>query len=83
MFSTSPHISLTDSIPEMERSAVYGISCGECLSIYIGQTRRKLEKRISEHRRYIKNNIDDDESIPVDLSLKSAVALWKRAYEPR
>ena len=36
--------------PKEERSGVYCISCQECNAVYVGQTGRKLEKRVKEHQ---------------------------------
>ena len=68
-------ISLKDSIPVTEKSGVYEISCGECPSIYVGQTGRKLKTRIAEHRVKININLTNDNNTDSDLSSISAVAL--------
>ena len=41
---------LKDPTEKMKKSGIYRISCGECDSFYIGQTGRKLQKRLQEHR---------------------------------
>ena len=44
-----------DSVPLGKRAnVVYSIPCTTCTSVYIGQTGRLLEKRISEHRAAVK-----------------------------
>ncbi|EFN74754.1 hypothetical protein EAG_01936, partial [Camponotus floridanus] len=41
-----------DPIPKLDNNnVVYGINCLNCEAMYIGQTKRKLKTRISEHRR--------------------------------
>jgi len=44
-----------DTVPTRQRSGIYEISCSDCDAKYIGQTRRALHTRISEHLRSIKN----------------------------
>lgn len=44
--------SMKDPTPVLEKSGlVYNIPCKDCNSVYIGQTKRKLKKRIYEHKR--------------------------------
>lgn len=38
-----------DKIPREEKSGVYRLKCGECDSIYIGETSRKVRMRLHEH----------------------------------
>lgn len=42
---------------KLDKSGVYKISCGDCNSVYIGQTGRNLNQRIKEHRKSIINNV--------------------------
>ena len=42
--------SLKDRESTMEKSGVYRASCGVCNSVYVGQTCRKLSKRLHEHK---------------------------------
>lgn len=44
-----------DRHPQHENSGIYSIGCNDCDQIYIGQTRRRIEKRVKEHIRYTKN----------------------------
>ena len=40
-----------DKIPNMMKSGIYSIGCDSCDMVYIGQSRRPIEKRLYEHRR--------------------------------
>jgi len=40
--------------PEEKSCLVYQVPCHNCEFIYIGQTKRDLKRRISEHQRAIK-----------------------------
>ena len=45
---------LKDIIPDLQKSgAVYQIPCASCSASYIGQSGRRLEQRIKEHRRVV------------------------------
>ena len=44
-----------DVIPDMQRSGVvYKIPCASCPASYIGQTGRRLQQRLDEHKRAIR-----------------------------
>ena len=44
-----------DAIPDMEKSGViYCIPCAECPATYVGETKRKLCKRMDEHKRALR-----------------------------
>ena len=48
-------VHLKDPLPDMERSnVVYCIPCAECPATYVGETKRKLCKRIDEHKRALR-----------------------------
>ena len=48
---------LKDTIKqEQKENIIYSIPCDTCNKIYIGQTKRHLEKRIQEHKLSIKNH---------------------------
>ena len=55
-----------DTIPIEHRSGVYEISCSDCDAKYIGQTRRALHTRVSEHLRSIKNR-EVQKAIPAHI----------------
>ena len=41
---------LKDKIPPAKRSGIYRLTCGECPSLYIGQTGRKFSTCLSDHQ---------------------------------
>lgn len=45
-----------DRIPDIQKSGIYQISCGDCDRIYIGQTKRMIHTRFKEHIAHIKYN---------------------------
>ena len=47
--------SLNDKSPPLHNAGIYQIKCDDCDNIYIGQTRRRIEKRIQEHVRHTNN----------------------------
>ena len=61
---TSSRSTLRSSLVKVEqprpnrkkKGVVYEVSCKDCLSVYIGETGRTLEKRISEHKTAVKKN---------------------------
>ena len=55
-----------DTVPINCRSGIYQISCSDCEFKYIGQTRRALQTRITEHMRSIKNK-DVQKAIPAHV----------------
>ena len=43
-----------DTVSELERSnIVYCIPCADCSTTYVGETNKKLGKRLAEHRRAV------------------------------
>ncbi|KYN14550.1 hypothetical protein ALC57_13247, partial [Trachymyrmex cornetzi] len=48
-----------DKLPQMMHTDVfYKVECKDCDASYVGQTRRTLKTRISEHRNHINRNTD-------------------------
>lgn len=45
-----------DKTADLQKSGIYKIECGDCDEIYIGQTKRKIEQRIKEHKYSIRCN---------------------------
>jgi len=46
-----------DLLPDyLKKNVVYKISCNNCDATYVGQTKRKLKTRITEHRNQINRN---------------------------
>ena len=58
--------STKDPVPLRQRSGIYEISCSGCDFKYIGQTKRALHNRVSEHLRTIKNR-DVQKAIPAHI----------------
>ena len=67
------HPKLKDTTPDEEKSGIYRISCNDCEKVYIGQTKRTIRKRGSEHRR---NSLNHEIG-------KSAVAkhFWEEGHD--
>ena len=63
---------------EEERSCVYQVPCAECKSVYIGETGRTLEKRISEHKGAVKRH-DVKNGIAVHARTKQHKVDWQAA----
>ena len=62
-----------DPEPEWKKKEVmYQVSCAECESVYIGQTGRTLENRISEHKGALKRH---------DAKNDIAVHAWTKQYK--
>jgi len=48
-----------DPLPYMQNSnVVYKISCSDCPSTYIGQTKRQLRTRVKEHKQNVNKKTD-------------------------
>ena len=57
-----------DAIPDMEKSGViYCIPCAECPATYVGETKRKLCKRMDEHKRALRM---------ADFSVSAVAMVW-------
>ncbi|XP_067633181.1 uncharacterized protein [Eurosta solidaginis] len=44
-----------DTVPMLERSGIYQISCLGCDAKYVGQTRRQISVRFKEHEKHVNN----------------------------
>jgi len=42
---------LKDVVPQIDKPGIYKINCSQCISSYIGQTKRSLQIRMTEHER--------------------------------
>ena len=46
---------MTDPVPmDQHKGVVYRITCGGCPKVYVGQTRRTLKHRLTEHCRALR-----------------------------
>jgi uncharacterized protein (UPF0335 family) len=52
-----------DKTPALLNSGIYQISCNGCESVYIGQTKRTLKKRFTEHISHVKKNEPEKSSV--------------------
>lgn len=48
--------STKDKIETIDKCGIYSVSCGDCDSVYYGQTKRSIGRRFKEHSSYIKKN---------------------------
>ena len=55
--------SLKDMIPPAKRSGIYRLTCGECPSLYIGQTGRKFSTRLSDHQKAYNRKKSNDSAM--------------------
>ena len=68
-----------DPQPEWKKKGVvYQVPCAECESVYIGETGRTLEKRISEHKGAVKRH-DVKNGIAVHAWTKQHKVDWQAA----
>ncbi|KYN49992.1 hypothetical protein ALC62_00019, partial [Cyphomyrmex costatus] len=52
-----------------KRNVVYKINCNQCEASYVGQTGRKLDTRISEHKKHI-NKVSSSHSVITEHRLE-------------
>lgn len=52
-----------DKTPQLHNSGVYCVPCKNCNSVYIGQSRRKVEVRLQEHVRYTRQKLREKSSV--------------------
>ena len=68
-----------DPQPEWKKKGVvYQVPCAECESVYIGETGKTLEKRISEHKGAVKRH-DVKNGIAVHAWTKQHKVNWQAA----
>jgi len=59
-----------DRLPDYsKKNVVYKISCNDCDAIYIGQMKRKLNTRITEHRNQI-NSKSSNKTVTTEHKLR-------------
>lgn len=47
-----------DPLPNLsKKNVVYKLNCRDCNATYVGQTKRLLKTRISEHRNHVRRNM--------------------------
>ena len=71
-------LSKREKINQTEHSVVYKIPCGTCHRAYIGETGRGLEKRLEEHKRDFRNDMDHS-ALVVHARQTSNVPNWNGA----
>ena len=64
--------------PKQEDSIVYKIPCGECSQSYIGETRRGLKTRISEHKRDVQHHRTSN-ALVIHIDKESHLPDWSNA----
>lgn len=74
--------STKDPINVLGKAGVYKISCPHCEDVYIGQTRRTLEKRFKEHIAEInKAKKDMDKGLHYDFRSKVAEHIFSKGHD--
>ena len=68
---------LKDKIPPAKRSGICRLTCGECPSLYIGQTGRKFSTRLSDHRTAFNKNKPNDSVMAKHCLETAAIILPK------
>ena len=69
-----------DPITEDEKSQlIYKIPCNNCSFVYIGQTKRDLKSRISEHKRAVKNQEPEKSALCHHLMSSDHNINWNEA----
>jgi predicted GIY-YIG superfamily endonuclease len=70
--------SVKDEVDPKDREGVYRISC-ECQRVYIGQTKRSIKERISEHDRAVRLG-QAEKSLIAEHSLKEGHKIeWEKS----
>lgn len=70
---------LKDKVPSEEQSGIYKISCQDCPSVYIGQTRRKTKVRFKEHRNAVENEKPNESAVASHTMNSKHKINWKDA----
>jgi len=63
---------------ERKREVVYKVPCKDCNSVYVGETKRNLKTRLSEHR-YAVSRGDDKNGISVRANTLNHSIAWECA----
>jgi hypothetical protein len=81
-----------DKIENNLKNGVYVIKCESCTQIYVGETKRYLKDRISDHKRYVKNKNKDispiaehviDSNHTIDFTNAKIIRSCDNCYERR
>ena len=62
-----------------KKEVVYQVPCKDCLKVYIGETKRTLKTRISEHKQAVKKG-DENNGIAVHAHTTSHYIDWEGAW---
>ena len=65
-------------MPSSKKGVIYEIPCKDCPCVYIGETGRTSEKRLSEHKAAVKNN-DPKNGIAVHSWVNQHQVNWEAA----
>ena len=63
---------------ERKREVVYKVPCKDCNSVYVGETKRNLKTRLSEHR-YAVSRCDDKNGVSVHVNILNHSIAWEGA----
>ena len=71
-------VKVKQKMPEEKKEVVYEVPCKDCHRVYIGETKRTLKTRISEHKQAVKKG-DEKNGIAVHAHTTNHSIDWEGA----